>query len=97
MKWMKILAVLLALCALTATVIGQAPLDPAKLLFQPTDTWPMYNGDYSGRRFSTLTKINEKTVKELQLAWVFRAQGEGGSRGARIEATPLQVDRKSVV
>ena len=23
-----------------------------------TDSWPTYNGDYSGRRFSTLTKIN---------------------------------------
>ena len=28
-------------------------LDPAALLKPPTDTWPTYNGDYSGRRFST--------------------------------------------
>jgi acido-empty-quinoprotein group A len=92
MKWTKILPALFALLLFSAAAIGQAPLDPAKLLLQPTDTWPMYNGDYSGRRFSTLAKINEKTVKELQLAWTFRAQGNGGSRGARIEATPLQVN-----
>ena len=30
-------------------VYGQM-LDPAKLLKEPTDTWPTYNGDYSGRR-----------------------------------------------
>ena len=29
-------------------------LDPAKLLKPGTDSWPTYNGDYSGRRFSTL-------------------------------------------
>ena len=33
-------------------------LDPHKLLQkEPTDTWPTYNGDYSGRRFSPLTQI----------------------------------------
>src|SRR6195256_1257354 len=29
-------------------------LDPEVLLKSPTDAWPTYNGDYSGRRFSTL-------------------------------------------
>ncbi len=62
-----------------------------KLLQAATDTWPTYNGDYSGRRFSTLAKINEKTVKELQLAWTFRTEVPGG-RGMRIEATPLLVN-----
>ena len=31
-------------------------LDPAALLKPPTDTWPTYNGDYSGRRFSPLDR-----------------------------------------
>ena len=26
---------------------------PATLLKPPTDTWPSYNGDYTGRRYST--------------------------------------------
>jgi alcohol dehydrogenase (cytochrome c) len=47
-------SVLLAAAALRA----QDGLNPAKLMQQPTDTWPMYHGDYSGRRFSTLTNIN---------------------------------------
>lgn len=90
MKWTKILSALLALLTCSAA-IAQAPLDPAKLLQPATDTWPTYNGDYSGRRFSTLAKINEKTVKELQLAWTFRTEVPGG-RGMRIEATPLLVN-----
>jgi acido-empty-quinoprotein group A len=83
---------LVALIALLISthLFAQTPLDPAKLLLQPTDTWPTYNGDYSGRRFSSLTKINEKSVKELQLAWTYRAEAPSGR--VRIEATPLLVN-----
>ena len=28
-------------------------LNPQKLLEPATDTWPTYNGDYSGRRYSS--------------------------------------------
>ncbi len=45
---------------LTLFVIG-APaqlLDPKKLLERPTDTWPTYNGDYSGQRYSPLKQIS---------------------------------------
>src|SRR5689334_21092412 len=38
----------------------------------PTDSWPTYNGDYSGRRYSTLSQINKGNVKALSLAWVYR-------------------------
>jgi acido-empty-quinoprotein group A len=66
-------------------------LDPAKLLQQPTDTWPTYNGDYTGRRFSPLNTINAKNVKSLSLAWSYRIDTrEGGS--ARISSTPLEVN-----
>ena len=41
------------------------------LLTKPaTDSWPTYSGDYSGRRFSSLTQINQTNVKNLGLAWV---------------------------
>ncbi len=58
-------------------VLGTAPafaqmLDPALLTKPATDAWPTYHGDYSGRRFSTLTKINQSNVKHLTLAWIFR-------------------------
>jgi len=36
------------------------------------ESWPTYNGDLSGRRFSTLTKINDKNVGSLTQAWSFR-------------------------
>ena len=38
----------------------------------PTDSWPTYHGDYSGRRYSTLKQINAANVKGLALAWVYR-------------------------
>ena len=34
-------------------------LDPKALLKPPTDTWPTYIGDYSGRRYSTLSQIDQ--------------------------------------
>ena len=40
-------------------------------LFGQTD-WPSYNGDYSGRRYSTLEKINQSNINALSLAWVYR-------------------------
>jgi len=48
-------------------------LDPALLLKPATNAWPTYNGDYSGRRFSPLSEINQSTVKHLTLAWEYRA------------------------
>ena len=36
------------------------------------DGWPTYNGDYSGRRFSLLTQINQANVRNLTLAWTRR-------------------------
>ena len=34
-----------------------------------TDDWPTYSGDYSGKRYSALTQVNQSTVKDLTLAW----------------------------
>jgi len=50
-------------------------LDRATLLKQPVDAWPTYNGDYSARRFSTLTQINSKNVHQLSLLWMTRFTG----------------------
>ncbi len=74
-------------------VLAADGLDPAKLLQPPTDTWPTYNGDYSGRRFSPLKKINASNVKAMTLAWVYRSNlGPGGGAGPQIKSTPLQVN-----
>jgi alcohol dehydrogenase (cytochrome c) len=55
------------------------------------ESWPTYNGDYSGRRFSTLTKINDKNVGSLTQAWTFRIES-GDPGGNNPTGTPLMVD-----
>ena len=82
---------------LLATVLlaGAQGLDPAKLLKPGTDSWPTYNGDYSGRRFSALTKINASNVGGLSLAWVYRLNTGGApvvGSSTTIKSTPLQIN-----
>ncbi len=73
---------------LSATAFaGQGGLDPAKLLKPTPDSWPTYNGDYSGRRHSTLTQINAGNVKGLSLAWIYQMPGN-----TAIKATPLLIN-----
>ena len=55
-------------------------LDPASLLKPLGDDWPSYSGDYTGRRFSALTQIDQSNVKHMTLAWVSRLSG--GARAA---------------
>ncbi len=57
-------------------------LDPTLLTKPATDSWPTYSGDYSGRRFSTLTQINQSNVKDLSLAWVSELPVGMGDAGA---------------
>ncbi len=66
----------------------------AAVAAQPAGGWPTYNGDYSGRRYSQLSRIDTRNVTSLSLAWVYRASpgGGGGGFGTRVSATPLVVD-----
>jgi len=81
-----------SLAALAFALIASASLTPAQgldaaaLLKPPTDTWPTYNGDYSGRRYSTLDQINASNINSLTLAWAFPV------RGSVIKSTPLVVN-----
>ena len=55
-------------------------LDPADVLKPLSDSWPTYSGDMTGRRYSSLTQINQATVKNLTLAWTSRlAAGSGAA------------------
>src|ERR1051326_4128750 len=57
------------------------------LLTSPVgENWPSYNGDYTGRRFSSLAEINRGNVSQLRAAWVFHP---GNSQ--RLEVTPVVV------
>jgi alcohol dehydrogenase (cytochrome c) len=72
--------------AAPAAPSNQGGLDPATIGRPLADSWPTYSGDYTGRRYSTLTQINPSTVRNLTLAWVGRVTagppaGGGGGRG----------------
>jgi alcohol dehydrogenase (cytochrome c) len=62
---------LLSLLILACAALAQ-DLDPAALLDPPSDSWPGYHGDYSGRRHSALTQITPENVKNLTLSWAFQ-------------------------
>ena len=86
---------LVLLCAcLPIAAIGQG-LDPASIVNPKPGTWPTYNGDYSGRRFSSLTQINADNVRDLKSAWTYKTNpGEGTNvfGGGFIKSTPVLVD-----
>ncbi|MDX1562977.1 MAG: acido-empty-quinoprotein group A, partial [Gammaproteobacteria bacterium] len=65
----------------------QRGFDPARLAAPPTDTWPTYHGDYSGRRHSSLGDITPDNVHTLTLAWTFQT-----NQSQSIKATPVLVD-----
>ena len=86
---MRTLAIVLSL--LTSAALAQT-LDPARLAKAPTDSWPSFNGDYSGRRFSPLTDINASNVTSLSLAWVHRINASSsGPFPGTIKSTPVVV------
>src|ERR1035438_9478433 len=68
--------------------VGSATLVTAQdLLVSPVaENWPSYNGDYTGRRYSSLRQITKENVRRLRAAWVFHP---GNSQ--RLEATPVVV------
>ncbi|MGA7906669.1 MAG: PQQ-dependent dehydrogenase, methanol/ethanol family [Candidatus Sulfotelmatobacter sp.] len=77
----------------TAGQKGQSPVTAVAqvsaedLLARPVGAnWTSYNGDYTGRRYSSLHEINAANVSQLRASWVFHA---GNSQ--RLEATPVVV------
>jgi alcohol dehydrogenase (cytochrome c) len=86
-----------ALVLVSGQVLAQPGpgLDPKDIGKLPGDMWTTYNGDYSGRRFSTLKQITQDSVKQLGLAWVYRLNvGEtgaiiGGEGVAPVPNTPI--------
>ena len=70
----------LNLFAITAAVVllptilnaQGSSVNPADLLKPLDQSWPTYNGDYSGKRYSALTQVNKSNVQHLTLAWMDR-------------------------
>lgn len=72
---------------------GQAPVSASTtvqaddLLAEPVSAnWTSYNGDYTGRRYSTLNQITAANVAQLRAAWVFHP---GNTQ--RLEVTPVVI------
>ena len=53
----------------------------------PSANWPSYNGDYTGRRFSSLDQITPANVAQLRAQWVFHARNSDS-----LEVTPVVVN-----
>ena len=89
-----LLAVASALVGLSTARPGQSPdagvtsVTAEDLLAVPVGSnWTSYNGDYTGRRYSSLHEINDSNVARLRASWVFHP---GNSQ--RLEATPVVVN-----
>src|SRR5205814_3857620 len=85
---------LLTACALCLwpSIVAAQTLNPASLLKALSDSWPTYSGDYSGKRYSALTQINQSNLKNLALVWTSRITASlnnaSGGRGGGAAAAP---------
>ena len=57
------------------------------LVKPPGANWVSYNGDYTGRRYSSLSQITPENVNRLRAQWVFHSRNS-----QRMEVTPVVVD-----
>jgi acido-empty-quinoprotein group A len=92
---MRSLPRLLSVTIVSAAIaLAQPQLDQALLGKPPVDSWPTYHGDYSGRHYSTLSQINQANVKNLGLAWLYRANTnpQGAETGGSVpESVPIRL------
>src|SRR5579872_645189 len=96
-SWRRFVPLLLAIATalLPARGEGQQPSSLASvstvgaqdlLVAPPGADWTSYNGDYTGRRYSSLNEINASNVRKLRASWIFHP---GNSQ--KLEATPVVV------
>jgi alcohol dehydrogenase (cytochrome c) len=95
---MKRVTIVVGVLIAGAMLVAQGGVPPSALRQPLGESWPMYNGDYSGRRFSALTSIDTSNVASLTQAWTFRPDagnspaGGGGSAQVLIKGTPVVVN-----
>jgi alcohol dehydrogenase (cytochrome c) len=77
----------LALLTAVAPMIAAQNLSNDDLLKPKAESWPLYHGDYSGRRHVHLTQITPRNIGSLTLAWAFQT-----NQSAQIKSSPLLVD-----
>ena len=72
----------------TRSIDVAVDVKPADLLTVPVGAnWVSYNGDYTGRRYSSLSQITPANVSQLRAQWVFHAANSN-----LLECTPVVVD-----
>jgi alcohol dehydrogenase (cytochrome c) len=72
----------------TSSLSAEVDVRIEQLNLQPVGAnWLSYNGDYTGRRFSSLDQITVKNVDQLRAQWVFHAPNSDN-----LEVTPVVVD-----
>jgi len=79
-------------CALPA---GDTPAPPAAetsaFAYDPTE-WLYWGGDPGQTRYAPLNQINASNVKDLDIAWRWTAEANGGPESSNFKATPLLDD-----
>jgi len=89
---MRVWSLTLVLSLAPFVLCGQE-LTPGALVKPGTDSWPTYNGDYSGQRHSPLDQINASNAASLSLAWLYRSGNYGAAGfGSVIKSTPIEVN-----
>lgn len=89
--------------ALKNIIMGAPPLDErAAMQFVPNISeskpktieaeWTQHRGDYASANYSSLDQINKDNVKNLRIAWRWKAANFGPAPEFYFKATPLMVD-----
>jgi alcohol dehydrogenase (cytochrome c) len=91
------LLIMVAVCVVAVLAAGQDRNSPVSALINvspedlhaslPAANWPSYNGDYTGRRYSSLAQITPANVKHLRAQWVFHSRNS-----ENLEVTPVVVN-----
>ena len=67
---MRYLTLIIASLLLPGLLVAQEVLvDPAEISNALDGDWDTYSGDYTGRRYSSLTQVHKENVSNLTLAW----------------------------
>src|SRR5215510_1996403 len=85
---MKRLLLVAASLVGASVIVAAQGLEPALIQKPLGESWPTYSGDYTGRRYSSLTQINQTNVKNLSLAWMRRLTNGPGPGGPRLPGAP---------
>ncbi len=88
---LAIVSTSVTICLTSLTLArGDLGLDPARIVKPLKESWLTYSGDYSGKRYSALTKITQSNVRHLTPAWVSRVTAGPGTADGRGVASSLE-------